>query len=388
MTASFVALPVGQGDAFLYQCLGKKVLVDGGRSTSKIVKLLKQYASVPDLDIVVCTHNDADHAQGILGVLKSDIRCKEVWLPALWSYHLSDLLLKPNFFVDNLLDDWSKTLEKDLGVESLDEYGDRLSFERSDLNNRDVEDNQFDETSSEEVIHALEKSSLSQNESYPAIAKASFLHWMRRWPELLADEPAAKLLLEALAAATRIHNIALAACNAGAIIRWFEFGSVSTSTPNSLIEPLNASEVTYIKWRRIGILEYLALSKANRESLVFFFRPKGEDPGVVFSADSDFSFTPKLHLPPGHYLVTAPHHGAETNKDAYAKLNSVLNNGGIIVRSDGKYQNRPGNSYLSLAHSRRYCTFCRGQTVKQSVELYTLSATWQAKPTTQSCICT
>ena len=54
---------------------------------------------------MVCTHNDADHAQGILGFLRSSLTCKEVWLPGSWTTRLTDLLLHPDEFIFTLYND-------------------------------------------------------------------------------------------------------------------------------------------------------------------------------------------------------------------------------------------------------------------------------------------
>lgn len=60
---------------------------------------LRKKASV---NVVVCTHNDADHANGILGFLESGLRCDEVWLPGRWLGALPDII-KPFVEVFNTL---------------------------------------------------------------------------------------------------------------------------------------------------------------------------------------------------------------------------------------------------------------------------------------------
>ena len=48
------------------------------------------------LDVVICTHQDADHAYGILGLLEEWCgTIKEVWLPGSWTLRMRDLLTKP-----------------------------------------------------------------------------------------------------------------------------------------------------------------------------------------------------------------------------------------------------------------------------------------------------
>ena len=68
--SKFIALPVGQGDAFYLERSDFRVLVDGGRSKRAISGWVRDICETTFLDVVVCTHNDADHAYGILGLLE------------------------------------------------------------------------------------------------------------------------------------------------------------------------------------------------------------------------------------------------------------------------------------------------------------------------------
>ena len=65
----FVAIPVGQGDAFYLDRGEWSVLVDGGRSKNTFGATFQTTTGATAVDVVVCTHNDADHANGILGFL-------------------------------------------------------------------------------------------------------------------------------------------------------------------------------------------------------------------------------------------------------------------------------------------------------------------------------
>ncbi len=84
MKAQFIAIPVAQGDAFYLKRNDFSVLVDGGRSCSAFPMLFRQTTKANGVDILVCTHNDADHANGILGFLKAGLKCNELWLPGRW----------------------------------------------------------------------------------------------------------------------------------------------------------------------------------------------------------------------------------------------------------------------------------------------------------------
>lgn len=68
---SVAFLNVGQGDAALLRDgNGFDVLIDGGiRSASATILNYLRAQAVPDLDVVVATHPDADHIGGLIGVL-------------------------------------------------------------------------------------------------------------------------------------------------------------------------------------------------------------------------------------------------------------------------------------------------------------------------------
>lgn len=73
-------LDVGQGDSILLTTdEGHVMLVDGGTAGSVLLPL--SAASVDEIDILVATHYDADHAGGLVDVLQA-YTVHEVWLPS------------------------------------------------------------------------------------------------------------------------------------------------------------------------------------------------------------------------------------------------------------------------------------------------------------------
>ena len=82
--------------------------------------------------VVVCTHNDADHANGILGFLEAGLRCGEVWLPGRWLEALPSVL-RPlvEVFVDVADNVFqvamsSSRQEGISGISSIEAYAERL----------------------------------------------------------------------------------------------------------------------------------------------------------------------------------------------------------------------------------------------------------------------
>jgi competence protein ComEC len=71
---------VGQGDSALLQDSNQEeVLIDGGPVSAgpTVVAYLKSQ-SVQDIDVIVASHNDADHIGGLIDVLNSDIPVKAI----------------------------------------------------------------------------------------------------------------------------------------------------------------------------------------------------------------------------------------------------------------------------------------------------------------------
>ncbi len=65
------ALDVGQGDAFLLESAGRYALIDGGPDPSRLLRELGEALPPWDrrIDLVVMTHEHADHGNGLLAVL-------------------------------------------------------------------------------------------------------------------------------------------------------------------------------------------------------------------------------------------------------------------------------------------------------------------------------
>ncbi|CAM3558671.1 MBL fold metallo-hydrolase [Deinococcus saxicola] len=83
-------LDVGQGDAILVRSPeGKTMLVDGGRSVSRMEEHMKTYG-IDKIDVMVATHADADHIAGLVAAAEA----------------------KPTLFINNGLGGTTKTWER------------------------------------------------------------------------------------------------------------------------------------------------------------------------------------------------------------------------------------------------------------------------------------
>lgn len=108
--SELMALAV-HGDAFVYRGSKGTVLVDGGGSSAALGKqLATSLPAVNHLDIVVCTHADLDHANGLKSILTHWRRATggsatigEFWLPGRWMDVAKRGLDDPNELMSELI---------------------------------------------------------------------------------------------------------------------------------------------------------------------------------------------------------------------------------------------------------------------------------------------
>lgn len=386
----FIAIGVGQGDAFFLSQNDRAILVDGGRSKSFAWQFYR-VAELEEVDILVCTHNDSDHANGVLGFLRDGLTAHEVWLPGSWTARLDDLLLRPTAFAQELA---TNVIEAEVGEAEdvpLERRGDRLA------EGRRADQRVEDSVSVDSLRDALEAASRYEapyDIFWSLVPAWPFLEW-RYYPDLWhkhellrADQSKVKLLIEAVDAASRIREISLHAYNRGCAIRWFEYDAHRVSGGlEGILRPVNSRELLKIPRPRVSALDFLALTVSNLESLVFVSPGTPTRPAVLFTADSDLSFGGSMPWTEG-MIITAPHHGSESNARAYRHFNSQTggNNEMIWVRSDCLSRSRPGPSYLGV-RGRRFCTICKGDSrPKQNVRLVRPGSSWRPLRT-RSCSC-
>ena len=376
--SKFIALPVGQGDAFYLERSDFRALVDGGRSKRAISGWMRDICKTAFLDVVICTHKDADHAYGILGLLEEWCgTIKEVWLPGSWTLRMRDLLTKPQEF---LLEINKNIME----LKKKENFDPNISLE--DISNIDAmkELNNNEEGQYFDLDEVIEDSAYWPVKHLPMymgdVGFYPYLIYEHNYPVLL--------LLEAIEAAKNIRQIAILAYNRGCKIRFFDFGKPvggGGGEPGKL-EPVNSEEiVSPSSQNNISALSFLALTVSNKQSLVFYSPESEEEPSILFSADSDLAFSMPNNKPSRVPIITSPHHGSEDNANAYSSVSSWLNNlEAIWVRSDCKSKKRPGETYNQ--QKKRICTLCNsGENTKQTVKLHSVCGNWKLTPGTRHC---
>lgn len=394
----FIAIPVGQGDAFYLEREGFSVLTDGGRSRLAFPSMFRAVTKTASANVVICTHNDADHANGILGFLEAGLRCEEVWLPGRWLGALPNIL-RPfvemfRELVDNIAEtDLSSNIETVQPSPSpIEAYAEHVHDRLTDAPATEEGPTIAEDGWPESYVQLLEQAEPWEMPPY----------WLRPWdPEDWSFWPychyrrlgpaGVQLLWSAIDAACRIRAIATVAFHRGIPVRWFEFDTARQSRGITALKPLNAREIARVRLYVGRLLDWLALTVSNKESLVFWSPATTHHPGVLFTADSDLV---DVVLPSqlNGAIATAPHHGSEANAKAYKAVEKACKGSPSFtwVRSDGRYRSRPGSTYLGLA-SRRLCTICRRAggrlTTKQTVRLYSRGGVWTRHRQSRVCLC-
>lgn len=397
------ALPVS-GDAFLYEAGDFSVLVDGGKSSSRLAKLLRKHRPrLTRLDVVICTHADLDHSGGLKSLLdhwqdpggRWKGRVGEFWLPGRWQSLARRSLTETNGMLDDFIADLDDLPEKDLGPDEDDDADDRLTQiieawgrgaaqgdGTAEVGARPLAPAQRDGTAAvgsegqqpllggadvigetetaegddcwkpcsealeepkwlrelrekvEEVLTADEKRrrqfALARRRIRYRMGAEHLSRRNRPSPGIYLFPRMGQHILKLLDTLEAIHDIALSALAHHVPIRWFDYRSFEKTgirrggLPGVLV-PMNCSQQTVPVAEPLGVLYMASLTVVNRESLVFYSPGGRTSAGLMFCADSRLGsgwgqrvpFPPYRSMRHTYTVMTAPHHGSETNALAY-----------------------------------------------------------------------
>lgn len=393
-----IALPVA-GQSFLLQRNGKNILFDGGYSSGRLISaLLAADVNVSRLDIVVCSHADRDHAGGLKDLLgTSMISVGEIWLPGEWGDSLGELLNDPQAVVDALVDefrdfeapelDYSPAKSDDIDEVERQAYSiiNRLREQRIRSQGRDsrLVDGGGAGLSGLRWLHEIanearqrgEKSKDKNRLSYQEKASKIFQNGIRRIRYRQSrrglDEIWAEIWIAAMNAAEIIRHIALQAVENKVKVRWFDFdefmqrGCRPSGGVENLLIPLNAVEIKMPSAPAVGIGYLVRLSPANERSLAFLSTQADSlsPVDVIFTSDSPMGYGPGYKMSflvrrprQGFAIVTAPHHGSESNAVAYEHINTCWYVS-LWLRSGGT-KKHPGQTFQDVSPELRACTHC------------------------------
>jgi Metallo-beta-lactamase superfamily len=309
----FIALPVEAGDSFILKDNNQIYIVDGGISETAITAMVKGEIGEKRIDILICTHYDADHINGVIGLIKSDIDIKEIWLPSIFAKVVKNTGDFNELFGEEEFED-EEEIEEEIEVEAR--------------------------------MIAITKSMRKQYK---------------------------KVIFYILPKIYKLLNSLLIRKDK-TIIRWFKYNHWPTETKikNYPLIGLNCEEVKRIRPYKSHDALVLELTLINRMGLVFKYDKEGR-PNVLFTSDSNFAF---LHHGvielKEHSIVTAPHHGSKDNQNVYKKIKGENL---IYVRSDRINSKRPCQNYIM--QKNKYCTICNNTSKHIKVHLKYQSGLWQ-----------
>lgn len=393
----FIAIGVGCGDAFFLRRNKNKILVDGGKSKDKFPNLLFTDTGEKEVDIIICTHCDADHVNGLLGYYSSKRSSKELWLPGSWSHRLDDLIEESIHFLFELyknIIDYSSEMEIS-DTTTLQDIGDYYS-KHSSKNDHDLgkklEKNNRDKKTKKENDTDISRKKEHLDKIKSAINTISYAKEVNsRIPFIVHKRMKNRKNIErifkaAIESAANILELAALAYESNSKIRWFEYSEYQAEGGEDYLRPVNSVEILAYQ-KDITALCYLSLTKANVESLVFYSPDDKSDCGVLFSADSNFTFKQSLSFIQSKSIITAPHHGSEHNINTYIQLANHIGNDNIFVRSDSKSNSRPCKEYVSLLQNK-HCTICNTNknSKKTPIKFVVANGKWMTTNKLCSCI--
>ena len=416
-----LALPV-QGESFLLRREGRAALVDGGLPSDRIANTLRQHVrDVKNLDIVLCTHGDRDHAGGLPNLIDSWAgRIDQLWLPGRWVDVIPPLARDPARFLSELVGELDAELKapSDLVRDAIRDADDEaLPIDRSDIRStpqsRDAgaADGWFDGVdeawADDEPPREPEwfgtlrraKEELASDDDASRAFDAARRKVRRRHKRLTSIVGARIALywLDLIETAKAIRGIAIAAIRHSIPTRWFDFDGFARKRPASggirgFLVPINAVEQAPPP---SGLSLLAKLTLINQQSLVFFAPPAPSRLGVLFCGDSPLgdgrkfanSFLPALPLLHWPIVVTAPHHGSESNSVAYVHLNEWAKC--IVLLRAGGSAKQPGPSFLGQHSHLRLCAKCprSGHTPMLSGVVAPWPCCWMVRPIGRLCGC-
>lgn len=324
----------------------------------------------------MCTHSDQDHAGGLQNISRYFTgSIGEFWLPGIWSGIIRNLKSNPREVFEGLSEEINKVIDQlDLGViwseENIKPILEALAVEQRRHNEREERpkiavEEMMHEPKSERFFDILNYSRRCGRWSC-GLVQSSRREVYKAYADCKVSIGLAKCWLDLIDSAVIMWSIAAQAEIYGSRIRLFDFEEfrstrVALGGEPGLLVPLNAVESK----PQITDLTYLAqLSPVNQECLTFISPPNPNGFGVIFCGDSPLgdgkeyrnSFLTTLPDPDVPYIVTAPHHGSESNRIAYEHIYEHLKN--VLWLRCGGTIKQPGPKFKSLDPAVRACTHC------------------------------
>lgn len=444
-TQKLVALPVA-GDSFLLvRAKGDgpdSVLIDGGLSGQTLYReLTAELGQEPSVRRIICTHNDADHANGLAEMLQDEVnyplRTEEIWLPGSWANALPrslttsphDAIFDVAESVGYILRDSAKHTAPRSELQAFF-YKWAHGWDIAAAHKRDENHSWKRERNEDPHQNESEKLNISQSLTrsldYQVRSRALLSRSISRYANrylgdavrLIRDfgsearrttheiEAAISVFLFLIDAEERIIKIATSAGTRQARLRWFDAQAYYDEHPASRrakggdddLVPLNSFELVHPP-RTTELADLLYLTTVNLHSLVFWAPETETSPGCIFSADGLLDGDKLDPKPLRKIVATAPHHGSASNAAAYPNLRDMLQYPAIgekwrdqviFLRSDMNKKKNPCPEYKQSI--QRLCTICPNKSLGLQKVVIPISSTahwdFKAAESIRACSCT
>lgn len=287
----FIALDVNVGDSFIFMSDNNTFIVDGGKSESGILSKLNT-ANISDINVLICSHYDADHLNGIIGIAKSSIiHFNEIWLPDIFGDIALTISKNENIFhriIKN--DDIFSEIKNEISISNY------IDIEKPCIDYKNITSNSYESFGIEHLEYICDRLQL---------------HCCFR--------PFKSYLT--LKIIKKIVKLIIVSIKSGAHIRWLKY--VNKYHNNKIAHhydlfALNSYETTIMQYNESQLLNALfCLTSINKESLVFLYNYNNL-PNILFTSESDFKFMNNKPIQLNDFsIVTAPHHGSQENSNVY-----------------------------------------------------------------------
>lgn len=320
----FTAHDAGIGDCFSIQDNGKLYVIDGGNGKRIVDDFVGR-----TIDVCIVTHNDRDHTFGVKHLLDKGVDIKEIWLPGIWQPILNHIKCNPKILID------------------LEE------FEVSTSDNDEIKPTDLTEGTDAEMgtLYDVEDSNLQYVELF-------------EWHTKLMESDPKRYFNSINIKLNRILDLFSQAIERGCLIKFFfpEESKIEDSiNGNDPFKMLNSTLLVKLKKvkdeTKRNFVQLISLSATNKYSLVFEYLFDKQSI-ILFTGDSNLFFIANnstLKYDSSEIIVTAPHHGSESNKVAYSK---IIGKKILWVKSGGSMKCLTGNTFKNATHYQKYCNRC------------------------------
>jgi len=350
----FTALDVEEGDSFLIKKHDKVILIDGGKDSSNSFTEKIKSKKINNIDLIVCTHADTDHSEGLINLLKSNYlkKCNMIWMPAIWKKHIQLLKEKNQSFILDLIEEVKK--ENDIANEVIEGF---------------INVNEIDAVRNKEgFTKASPRENLTLNYIYNNGSKKFHFNYGINFVDSFSINQFC-LIRKALHTYGKLLELIEVASVKRIPITWFDLVESPLThkdyfnfKEDGLLTPLCHRPITVQEINNKpnpDVLGMLRKGDVNKESIVLASKKDTKLPLVIISSDSDFELI-KWMPSSEEMLITVPHHGSSRNSEAIQKCISLSSGKNLkYIRGDSS-RISISNEFLTLKNDfNTFCTICR-----------------------------